>query len=137
VDRSRATRVLVTLLAVALTVSVVHYADNYLNYEAYPQGGDLPAPSATLVVVSWFVFTTSGALGLWMWLRGRVTAAAAFLTGYSVSGLIGVAHYAVPGATGMVWWRQLHIVADIGCGVAVFCFAIWAERNAERLSPTP
>jgi len=81
------------------------------------------------------VFTASGGLGLWMWRRGRITAAAAFLTGYSVSGLIGFAHYAVPGATGMVWWRQTHVVVDICCGIAVLCFALWAARNAERLSP--
>lgn len=133
-DRARATRLLLALLGFAFLVSVVHYADNYVNYDDYPAGGDLPAPSATVVAVSWFLFTASGALGLLMWLRGRVTAAAAFLTGYSVSGLVGFAHYAVPGATDMVWWRQLHVVTDIACGVAVFCFAIWAERNAERLS---
>lgn len=133
-DRARASRLLVGLLATAFAVSVVHYTDNYVNYDDYPQGGDLPAPSATLVGLSWFLFTASGALGIWMWRRGRVTAAAAFLTGYSVSGLIGLGHYAAPGATDMVWWRQAHVVADICCGIAVFCFAIWAERNAERLS---
>jgi hypothetical protein len=137
VDRARATRVLVGLLGFAFLVSVIHYTDNYVNYDEYPQSDDLPAPSATVVAVSWFLFTASGALGLWMWVRGRVTAAAAFLAGYSVSGLIGFAHYAVPGATGMVWWRQTHVVVDICCGIAVFCFAIWAERNAERLSPPP
>ncbi len=127
---------LVGLLGFAFLVSVVHYTDNYVNYDAYPDGGDLPQPSATLVGASWFVFTASGALGLLLWLRGRITGAAAFLTGYSVSGLIGFAHYAVPGAFHMVWWRQLHVVTDICCGIAVFCFAIWAERNAERLSPS-
>ena len=87
--------------------------------------------------LSWFVFTASGALGLWMWLQHRITAAAGFLTGYSVSGLIGFGHYAVPGATDMVWWRQLHVVVDICCGIAVFCFAIWAERHAEQLGRVP
>ncbi len=135
-DRDRATRLLVGLLAFAFLVSVVHYTDNYVNYDDYPDGGDLPQPSATLVAAGWFVFTASGALGLWLWLRGHLTAAAGFLTGYSVSGLIGFGHYAVPGATQMVWWRQLHVVTDICCGLAVFGFAIWAERNAERLSPS-
>ena len=136
-DRSRATRLLLSLLGAAFLVSVVHYTDNYVNYDDYPQGGDLPAPSTRLIVASWVLFTGSGALGLWMWGRGRVTAAAAFFTGYSVSGLIGFGHYAVPGATSMVWWRQLHVVADICCGVAIFCFAIWAERHAERLGGGP
>ena len=136
-DRARATRLLVGLLAVAFVVSVVHYVDNYVNYEDYPEGGvgPVPQPSATLVALGWFVFTASGAVGLWLWLRGRVTPASVFLTGYSVSGLIGFGHYAVPGATSMVWWRQAHVVTDIACGVAVFAFAVWAARNARRLTP--
>jgi hypothetical protein len=136
VDHSRATRLLVGLLAFAFVVSVVHYIDNYVNYDDYPQGGvgPVPAPSATLVGLSWFLFTALGAVGLWLWLRGRITAAAFFLTGYSVSGLVGFAHYAVPGATSMPWWRQAHVITDICCGIAVFGFALWAARNADRLS---
>jgi hypothetical protein len=97
----------------------------------------VPAPSATLVGLSWFVFTASGIAGLWLWVRGRVTAASVFLTGYSVSGLVGFAHYAVPSATSMVWWRQLHVITDICCGIAVFAFALWVARNAAALTPTP
>ena len=136
-DRARATRLLVALLGFAFVVSVVHYVDNYVNYDDYPQGGvgPVPPPSAAVVGLSWFVFTASGAMGLWLWLRSRVTAAAVFLTGYSVSGLIGFAHYAVPGATSMVWWRQLHVVTDICCGLAVFGFALWAARHARKLTP--
>jgi hypothetical protein len=124
----RATRPLLTLLGVAFVVSVVHYVDNYVNYDDYPQPGpdDLPAPSATLIALAWFVFTASGALGVWLWLRGRTVPAALALTGYAVSGLIGIGHYLVPGATDMPWWRQAHVVVDIGCGVAVFGFAVWA-----------
>ncbi|MDX6372004.1 MAG: hypothetical protein QOD98_992 [Nocardioidaceae bacterium] len=138
-DRARATRLLVGLLAFAFAVSVVHYVDNYVNYDDYPQGGvgPVPAPSATLVGLSWFVFTASGIAGLWLWVRGRVTAASVFLTGYSVSGLVGFAHYAVPSATSMVWWRQLHVITDICCGIAVFAFALWVARNAAALTPTP
>ena len=135
-DRARATRLLCWLLGFACVVSVVHYVDNYVNYDDYPQGGigPVPAPSAAVVGLSWFVFTASGVAGLLLWLRGRVTAASFFLTGYSVSGLIGFGHYAVPGATSMVWWRQAHVVTDICCGIAVFGFALWAARHARGLS---
>jgi hypothetical protein len=127
----KATRVLLGLLGVAFVVSVVHYTDNYFNYDDYPQPGPdgIPAPSAALVGIGWFVFTGLGVLGLWLWFRGRITAAAVALTGYSVSGLIGFGHYAVKGATDMVWWRQTHVVVDILCGIAVFGFAIWAART--------
>ncbi|WP_116040448.1 hypothetical protein [Amycolatopsis palatopharyngis] len=126
---SKTTRTLLWLLAVTFVVSVVHYVDNYVNYAEYPQpgpGDDLPAPSAGLVAASWFVFTASGAAGLWLWFRGRITIACVALTGYSLSGLVGIGHYLVPGATEMVWWRQTHVLVDIACGLAVFGFAVWA-----------
>lgn len=123
------------LLGVAFVVSVVHYTDNYANYDDYPQPGpgDLPAPSATVVALGWFVFTAFGVLGVWLWLRGRITAAAVALTAYSVSGLIGFGHYTTPGATDMVWWRQTHVVADIVCGIAIFGFAVWAAAKLPRV----
>lgn len=133
----RATRTLLVLLAIAVAVSVVHYVDNVVNYEDYPQPGpgDLPASSAPTIAVAWFAFTAFGALAVWFWLRRRVTAGAVALTAYSVSGLIGLGHYTVPGATSMVWWRQAHVVADIACGVAIFGFALWAAFSRGRSAP--
>lgn len=129
----RATRVMWWLLGVAVAVSVVHYVDNYVNYADYPLSEDIPNPSATLVAVGWFVFTASGVVGVWLWYRRRITAAAVALTGYSLSGIVGFGHYAAPGAFDMVWWRQTHVVADIICGLAIFGFAVWAASNASRL----
>ncbi|GAA3524840.1 hypothetical protein [Nocardioides daeguensis] len=134
----RATRVLCWLLGIAVLVSVVHYVDNYVNYDDYPVPGPdaaVPAPSARLVAIGWFVFTAFGAAGLLLWFRRHITSAAVALTGYSVSGLIGLAHYTVAGATDMVWWRQLHVVADIVCGAAVLGFALWAAKHAGVLIP--
>ena len=126
--RPRATQVLLGLLGLAFVVSVVHYVDNSVNDADYPQPGPdgLPAPSVTVIAVSWFVFTASGLLGGGWWLRGRVIPAAVALTGYAISGLVGIAHSTVPGATAMPWWRQTHVIVDIACGVAVFGFALWA-----------
>jgi multisubunit Na+/H+ antiporter MnhC subunit len=134
----RATRVLCWLLGVAVLVSVVHYVDNYVNYDDYPVPGPdaaVPAPSAELVAVGWFLFTAFGVAGLLLWLRRHITSAAVALTGYSLSGLVGIAHYTVPGAGDMVWWRQAHVLTDIVCGAAVLGFALWAARNSSELIP--
>ena len=134
----RATRVLCWLLGIAVLVSVVHYADNYVNYDDYPvpdPDSSLPVPSAAIVAIGWFVFTAFGAVGLLLWFRRHITSAAIALTAYSVSGLIGIAHYLVPGATDMVWWRQTHVVADILCGAAILGFALWAAKNSDDLIP--
>ncbi|MFZ0142372.1 MAG: hypothetical protein WAL70_14930 [Aeromicrobium sp.] len=122
-------RPLLALMSVAFAVSVVHYLDNTVNYADFPQaepGSALPNPSQTLVAAGWFIFTAFGVLGLWLFVRGRITAAAIAIAVYSGSGLVGFGHYAVPGATDMVWWRQTHVIADIICGLLLFAFALWS-----------
>ncbi len=125
-----AVRPLLVLLGIAVAVSVVHYLDNYANYDEYPSaepGTWLSSvePSATLIGAAWFIFTAFGVLGVWLLLRERIAAAAVAIALYSGSGLVGFLHYAVPGATDMPWWRQTHIVADIVCGLLLFAFAVW------------
>ena len=126
---TEALRILLPLLAVAVAISVVHYTDNALNYDAYPQPTTGPAPSQGLIAGAWFGFTALAAAGYVLLRRGRVKAAALCLALYSGSGLVGLGHYTVPGATSMPVWRQAHIVADIACGVAVFAFALWLARR--------
>jgi hypothetical protein len=38
----------------------------------------------------------------------------------------------VPGAIHLAWWRQLHIVSDIACGVAILAFSVWMLRHRPR-----
>lgn len=123
------------LLGVSVAVSVVHYVDNVVNHADYPAGGAVPAPSAPVVGVAWFVFTAAAAAAWALLRQGRERAAAWWLAAYSVSGLIGVGHYTVPGATSMAWWRQAHVVADIVCGLAVLAVAVaLASRRSQRQS---
>ncbi|NYJ03632.1 hypothetical protein HNR19_004330 [Nocardioides thalensis] len=132
----RAGRILHRSWAIAVAVSVVHYVDNYVNYRDYPApapGSDVPVPSQAAVGLSWFVFTAFGVLALVLWHRRRIVGAAVALTVYSVSGLVGLAHYAVPAATDMAWWRQGHVVLDIACGLVLFGFALWATARAGEL----
>lgn len=123
-----ARRALIALMALAFVVSVVHYTDNAVNYADFPQSepGGLPDPPGWSIAPAWFIFTASGALGLWLFLRGRAAPAAVMIAVYSGSGLIGIGHYLVPGATDMVWWRQAHVVADTACGLALFAFVLWS-----------
>jgi peptidoglycan/LPS O-acetylase OafA/YrhL len=124
----------VTLVGVA--VSAVHYADNYLNYDAFPQD-DGPSPARWLVGISWFVFTAFAALAVRSHRRGADVAAAVCLAVFSLSGLVGLAHYTAPGATDMVWWRQAHVIADIVVGAALLfvAVAIWRSRGREDVAP--
>ena len=135
-DHERAVRFLTGLLAVAVVVSIVHYTDNYVNFHDYPQSSTLPNPSAGLIFASWFAFTAAGVAGYLLYRRSASRLALVLLVVYAGSGLVGIGHYLVPGATSMPWWRQLHICLDIACGIAVFTFAVWAERAGRRATAT-
>lgn len=134
----RATRVepahpiVVAVLGTAFVASIVHYTDNYLGYEHYPQLASGPNPSPAVILAAWFVFTAFGIAGYLLYRRNRSRAAAACLAGYSLSGLVGLVHYAVPGVGHLVWWRHAHILFDVACGVAVLVIAVglWVRRPA-------
>ena len=134
-EHRRAVRVLSWIFAVAVVVSIIHYTDNYVNYHDYPQSRTLPNPSAALVLGAWFAFTAAGLAGYVLFRRGPSDAALILLAAYSGSGLVGIGHYLVPGATSMPWWRQAHVCLDIACGVGVLAFAMWAVR-ARRHPPS-
>ena len=113
------------LLVIGVVVSVVHYVDNVVNYADYPQADGGLAPSRAVIAVSWFVFTALAYASWQLLRRGRRRAAAAALLAYSLSGLVGLGHYTVEGASGMPWWRHAHVVADIVCGIAIAAAALW------------
>ena len=127
-DHQRAVRIISVIFGVAVVVSILHYTDNYVNYHDYPQPSSGPNPSKSLVLGAWFPFTAAGLAGYLLFRRSPSNLALILLAAYSGSGLVGIGHYLVPGATSMPWWRQAHVCLDITCGVAVFSFAIWAAR---------
>lgn len=113
----------------AVAVSIVHYTDNYVNFEEFPQGGPGPQITDTTVLVAWFVFTAFGLAGYLLYRRGEIRPACALLAVYSISGLIGLGHYTSPDIGELAWWRNIHIVLDVLCGAAVLAFAIRAARS--------
>jgi hypothetical protein len=130
VDRNKAQNLLTWLLAVAIAVSVVHYADNYFNYAEYPDASEtpVPAPSRTIIGLAWFGFTAFGVAGYRAFRKGRERLGALLLAVYSGSGLVGFGHYSVD-MGGQPWWRHAHIVADIGLGIAILAFCLFALRR--------
>lgn len=138
-EHPRAVRVLGWIFAVAVVVSIIHYTDNYVNYHDYPQPKTLSDAPEALVPGFWVGFTAAGLAGYLLFRRSASDLALVLLAVYSGSGLVGIGHYLVPGATSMPWWRQVHVSLDIACGIAVFSFVIWAARARRRghVSLTP
>lgn len=133
-DHGRAVRVVSAIFAFAVAVSLVHYTDNYLNFGDYPPASRTVPISASLVLGAWFAFTAAGVAGYLLFRQSASSLALVLLGAYSGSGLVGIGHYLVSGATSMPWWRQGHVGLDIASGIAMFSFAIWAER-ARRHGP--
>jgi hypothetical protein len=115
----------------AVAVSIVHYTDNFLNYDDYPHGSG-PEPSAGVVLGAWFVLTPFGLAGYLLYMRGRIRAGAMLLVVYSTSGLVGIGHYTVAGMTDEPVWRQAHVVADVLLGAGIFAFAVWSILRLPR-----
>ena len=120
-----ARRILPVLFWTAVVVSIVHYADNFANWDDYPHGNG-PDPSAGVVLAAWFVITPFGLAGWWLYKRGEIRRAAMLLIVYSTSGLVGIGHYTVAGMTDEPAWRQAHVIADVVLGTGVFAFALWS-----------
>ena len=137
-EHRRAVRILSVIFALAVVASIVHYTDNYVNYSDYPPAKKVPT-SAAGVLVAWFAFTAAGLAGYLLFRRRPSDLALLLLAAYSGSGLIGIGHYLVPGATSMPWWRQAHVCLDIASGIAMFSFVIWAAgaRRHGEVSLTP
>jgi tryptophan-rich sensory protein len=132
---ARAVRVVSVILALGVLVSVIHYVDNYVNYDDFPQPTSGPNPPRWLIPVSWVVFTAAGLTGYLMFRRRASTLALTLLAFYSVSGLIGIGHFTVPGAFDMPAARQAHVGADILCGVAMLGFVLWAAQTRPGVPP--
>lgn len=121
-----ARRILPAVFWAAVAVSIVHYTDNYANYNDYPHGSG-PEPSAVVVLGAWFVFTPLGLAGYFLYRHGQIRTGSMFLLAYSGSGLVGIGHYAlVSGMTAQPAWRQAHVIADVLLGASLFAFALWS-----------
>ncbi len=131
-DHGRAVKTLTGILAVALVTSIVHYTDNYLAFDQYPQSDSGPAITDDTIWIAFVVLTAAGVAGYLLYRRGQIRPAVALLAVYSVSGLVGIGHYSAPGMSELAWWRHLHIGVDIACGIAVLAFAVWSARRERR-----
>jgi hypothetical protein len=119
----------------AVASSIVHYTDNYLAFDRFPQASSGPELTDDMIWIAWAVLTAVGVAGYVLYRRGQVRRGSMLLAVYSISGLVGLAHYTAPGMSELAWWRHLHIWVDIACGVAVLAFAVWSVQQTRPVAP--
>jgi hypothetical protein len=127
-------RTLKLLVGTTIALSLVHYTDNYVNFDVYPQKGAPIEISRDLVWIGWLLYTGFGLVGYRLFNQGRIRLASFCLAVFSISGLISLAHYSAPGMSEVVWWRHVAIWVDIALGAAVLAFAIRAALRTGQAS---
>ena len=119
-----AKRTLVVFLWFAVLSSVVHYTDNFIRYDQYPQD-DPKLVARPTIPISWVVFTVFAWLGYRWFIEGRWRRAAGALAFYSISGLISPLHYTSGSLDEFDGLQHLLIVTDGIAGLLVIGFAFW------------
>ena len=66
----------------AVASSIVHYTDNYLAFDRFPNDGVGPDVTADTIWIAWVVFTILGVAGYVFYRRGEIRLGAALLAGY-------------------------------------------------------
>ena len=123
-----------TLLTVAIPLSLVHYTDNAVNFDAYPQGSVAGVDiTQTVVWSSWIVFAVAGIVGYRLYKAGNQLGLL-LIAVFSGSGLVSLGHYSVPGMSQVAVWRHVFIWVDILWGAAIFGFTLWAVQANRRVS---
>ena len=118
------------LVGTAVVLSLGHYADNYLNYDLYPQGPDAVLTiTRDMVWISWLVFVAFAYAAWRLWRRGSIRAAAVCLAVFSISGLVSLGHYSAPGMSELAAWRHVFIWVDITLGAAILAYALRAALS--------
>lgn len=112
------------LLAAAVLSTAVHYTDNFVNVDDFPQPGWVDKP---VVVVSWVLLTAIGLLGYRLYADGRLLPAHALLAVYSYTGLTSLGHYLY--GTPEPLLRNVSIVADGLTGGAILAFVVWSAAR--------
>ena len=125
------------LVGTTMVLSLVHYTDNYLNFDLYPQDGAFIEISRDMVWIGWLFYAAFGVAAYLWWQRGRIRAACMGLAVFSVSGLISLGHYTADGMSRLEAWRHVFIWVDITLGAAILGFAVRTALGRDRVAPHP
>lgn len=109
------------LLALGIASTAVHYTDNAVSIEQYPQPTWITVP---VIFGVWIGLTAAGIAGYVLYRRGKTWPALALLVLYSYTGLSTPLHYLYGSLSDLAWWKQLSVWTDGLTGAAILAFAL-------------
>lgn len=125
-------RWLTILLIANLVSTAIHFTDNYLFIDHYPQPVWITAPS---VYQSWIILTLIGAGGYWLYRSGRFWLAYVCFAIYSITGLASPAHYLYGPLSQFSLKMHVFILTDGLLGLSLLLFVVWSALFFEGQRP--
>ena len=92
VDDSSRSKGILWILVANIVTSILHYVDNVLNFDHYPEPTWL---NPHLIDMAWFVMTPFGIVGYLLFVRGYRSSAFACLLLYSIMNSLVLGHYLI------------------------------------------
>ena len=132
--------VLLGLLAACVVSTAIHYTDNTISYDKYPQSDTV---TAGVIALSWLLITPAAILGYRLYVGGKMLPAYVSLAVFSLVGLSTPWHYTSQGFSDFALLRNISILTDGVTGAAVLLFVLWSaliarewERSASPRQPS-
>ena len=116
-------RLLKILLITSICSTLIHFTDNYLYFEHYPQPAWI---TPTGVYRSWIIWTIFGIAGYVFYQRERFLLSYVCLTIYSFCGISSLGHYLYGGMSEFSPKMHILILTDGMTGLAILGFTIWS-----------
>jgi hypothetical protein len=122
IGKAPSTTTVRNVLIASIVITLLHYTDNYVSIDEYPQPGWIHGQTIWL---AWSLFTLVGIAGYLMYRDGRPGAAAVYLLVYSLTGLSSLGHYQSGSIDEFTTRMHVFIWTDGLVGLLVAVMSIW------------
>ncbi|MEM6840521.1 MAG: hypothetical protein AAF609_27285 [Cyanobacteria bacterium P01_C01_bin.120] len=113
-----------TLLLLNICASILHYADNLLYFDAYPE----PAWFSPFLTDSiWFVMTPLGMAGFWFYVQKKYRIAYFGLYSYVLLSQLTLSHYLISPIWELSLKMNMLILLESFMAIPLFVFLLWSQ----------
>jgi len=120
---------LLFLVIVNAISTILHYTDNFVDYDKYPQPAWITPDS---IYLAWIALTICGVLGYLFYVKNAFWSAYLCLGIYSITGVSSPAHYLYPAHHAFSGKMHLLIWTDAIAGISLLFFILWSALIARE-----
>lgn len=126
------TRWLLAMLVVCIVTSILHYVDNVLFFDQYPEPTWF---NPSLVDILWFVMTPLGITGYIFWQQRRRSLAFGLLYLYVVMGQLTLGHYFYAPIWELTWKMNGLILLESLTALIFGAYLVWLQIQTAPTLP--